>query len=216
MSKTTFKRWHTCGGIGEGGISLFHQGQLRTSVEWACRNHVTWCCLQFLVCPLREVSCQATVVACKPPVEIGKPQELLQLLQVRGYWPLSDGCDLVSICTCTRKTLAAGEYWGSGRKSECHPGKQTKCSIISLDTLLIRAWKTVRALVRPNGLIEFTKCPSGVLKSFFHSSPSEMWTRWYAFQRSSLEKILASWRGEKAESIGGKGYLFLTVILCNP
>lgn len=77
-----------------GGIGLFHQGQLRTSVEWVCRNHTTWRCLQFLVCPLREVSCQVTVVAWKPPVEIGKPQELLQLLQVRRCWPLRDGCDL--------------------------------------------------------------------------------------------------------------------------
>lgn len=31
-----------------------------------------------------------------------------------------------------------------------------------------------------------------------------------------LEKILAPWRREKAESMRGRGYLFLTVILFNP
>lgn len=73
---------------------------------------------------------------------------------------------------------------------------------------LISDWNTVGAFVSPKGM---TKCPNGVWKAVFHSSPSQIRTKWYAQRRSSLEKIWARWRGAKAASRRGSGYLFLTV-----
>lgn len=66
--------------------------------------------------------------------------------------------------------------------------------------------------MRPKGMTKYSKCPRCVLNAVFHSSPSRMRTRWYAFLRSSLVNMQAECKGPKAESIRGRGYLFLTVI----
>ncbi len=65
------------------------------------------------------------------------------------------------------------------------------------------------ALVSPNGMTRYSKCPRGVLNAVFHSSPLRIQTRWYALRRSSLVKMTNPWREAKAELIRGNGYLFL-------
>ncbi len=69
------------------------------------------------------------------------------------------------------------------------------------------------APVSPRGVTRYSKWLRGVLQAILHSSPSLMLTGWYAYWRSSFEKMMAPCRGSKAALIRGKGYLFLTVIL---
>ncbi len=81
---------------------------------------------------------------------------------------------------------------------------------MSRRTSLTNAWKTVGALTSPNGRPRYSKCPTGVLKAVFHSSPSFMHTRWYALRRSNFVKIFAPCKISKADNISGNGYRFLT------
>ena len=59
-------------------------------------------------------------------------------------------------------------------------------------------------LPNPNGIIKYSQCPVGVLKAVFHSSPSRILTRWYAFLRSSFVKMVAPCRSSKAVVISGR------------
>lgn len=77
---------------------------------------------------------------------------------------------------------------------------QTKRLRTSRRTLLIRAWKTAGALVRPNDITRYS-----------------IHTRWYAL-RSSLVNQVAPWRGVKVESIRCNWLVgwFFTVMLFSP
>lgn len=62
-----------------------------------------------------------------------------------------------------------------------------------------------------NGLTRVSNWPKGILRAVFHSSPLGILIKWFAFLRSSLEKILAPYRGlKRAEEIIGQGHLFLS------
>ena len=87
---------------------------------------------------------------------------------------------------------------------------------MSRRTSFTRVWKTAGALVSPKGMTQYSKCLRGVLKAVFHSSPSLIRTRWYAFLRSNLVKMVASRSELNAESMRGRGYLFRTVMLFKP
>ena len=75
--------------------------------------------------------------------------------------------------------------------------------------------KTMGALVRPNGITVFSKCPYRMQKADFHSSPGRIRTRLYAPRRSFV-KNLAPFTRSKRLDIRGSAYLFLMVTLLKP
>jgi len=103
---------------------------------------------------------------------------------------------------------AAHARLGSGRRSRCHQGKQTQIEHVT-EYVVNQGLEDGRGVDR--GMTKYSKCPIGVLKAVFHSSPSRMQTRWSAFSRSSLMNIVAPCKGIYADLIRGRGYLFLSV-----
>lgn len=65
---------------------------------------------------------------------------------------------------------------------------------MSLSTLFTRAWNTAGALVRPNGITRYLKCPRWVLKAVLHSSPSRICS-----DRRSLNLILKRLQHHKGD-----------------
>lgn len=58
------------------------------------------------------------------------------------------------------------------------------------------ARNTASALVNPKGMTKYSKWSSGLLNAIFHSSPSQMCTRWLALQKSSLKNTVALFKGK--------------------
>ena len=81
---------------------------------------------------------------------------------------------------------------------------------------LSMCWKTVGALVRPNGINLYSKCPYQVRKYVFHSSSGRIHTRLCAPRKSILVKHLAPLILSKRLEIRGNAYIFLMVILFKP
>ena len=67
--------------------------------------------------------------------------------------------------------------------------------------------KTSSALVRPNGMILYSKCPYLVRNVVFHSSPGRIRTRLYAPRKSIFVKNLAPLIRSKRLEISGSAYL---------
>ena len=67
-------------------------------------------------------------------------------------------------------------------------------------TSLTNVWNTAGAFIGPNGITKYSQCPVGVLNVVFHSSSSLIRTKWYAFLRSNLVKMVAPWSQIKGGS----------------
>ena len=79
-----------------------------------------------------------------------------------------------------------------------------------------KCWNVAGALVSPNGITQYSKCPNRVRNAVFHSSPCFMRRRLYAPLRSNLEKRRALRKVRKWSSIRGKGCQFFTVSWLRP
>lgn len=91
--------------------------------------------------------------------------------------------------TLSQSLLAGKHGWCAPPETENrweYPLYAQQQQKISLSMLLMSTWKMAGALVRPNGITKYSKCLNWVSKAVFHSSPSFLCARWYAFWRSKI------------------------------
>jgi len=77
--------------------------------------------------------------------------------------------------------------------------------MMSLNTSLIKCWKTVGAFLSPKGITRYSKCPNTQVNAVLYSWPFLIHIRLKAWRKSILENILPLRSLSNIKLISGMG-----------